>query len=205
VPAAADRGIAAERGPTQAERPVDATVAPPRARPVPSVPRWLRWLPAAALTVAALIMLIFFLIVSHSVWWGRPSAGAVRDEVLAQAKRCFALVNTYHYQSLGSDEAKGVACATGAYAKNYRNAMDSFIKPTATREHATQIAQINQAGIVSVSNANSWTLLVVGQLNIRQASTPQGRTDPFAAQIEVTKVGGRWRIARVQEVSGPAR
>lgn len=191
---------AAGRVPADTEVP-DEEPAPARGE----VPTWLRWLPAGALTLAAVIMLVFFLIVSHGVWWGRPSAQTVRDQVLAAAKSCTVATNSWNYQSLAADEAKGVACTTGSRTSDYQKAMQKVIKPLAVKLQASQVAQVNYAGLSDVSpDGHSWNILIVGQLTVRQKSNPQGRQDPFAALVRMDQVHGQWLMARIQEVAGPA-
>lgn len=174
-------------------------------RVVVEVPAWLRWLPALALGLAAIVMIVYFAIVSHGVWWGKPSANAVRDQVLSSAKQCFADANTYHYTSLKADEAKGAACTTGTWHTNYLKAMSKLVNGAAKARHAVQVAQVGQAGISSVSaDGRTWTIFVVGQLDIHATGiSSKGRTDPVAALVQMVRVEGRWRIAQLQEVAGP--
>lgn len=169
------------------------------------VPAWLRWLPAAALGAAALVMLVFFAVAAHGVWWGRPSANAVRDQVLSAAKSCMVATNSWSYKTLAADETKGAQCTTGARTTQYRNGMEKVVRKYAVKLQASQVAQVSTAGVSGVSSdGRSWTVLVVGQLVIRQKSDPKGRTDPFAAVVRMDKVGGRWLMAQLQEVSGPS-
>jgi hypothetical protein len=180
----------------------DEAAAEPRR--VVEVPAWLRWLPALALGVAAIVMIVYFAVVSHSVWWGKPSANAVRDEVLSAAKQCFADANTYHYTSFAADEAKGAACTTGTWHGKYLDAMNNFVKKKAASLHVVQVAQVGQAGISSVSSdGRTWTIFVVGQLDIHATGLPKGRTDPVAALVQLVRAGGEWRISQLQEVAGP--
>jgi hypothetical protein len=205
-----DTAKPAVRGLERAEAPKrepDATAEPDAESTAAASPApvWLRWLPAGALSLAAVVMLVFFLVVSHGVWWGRASGQTVRDEVLAAAKSCTAATNSWHFNSFAADEAKGVACTTGSRTTDYKKAMEQVIKPLATKLQASQVAQVNYAGISDVSpDGNSWNILVVGQLTIRQKSNPQGRQDPFAALVRMDDVHGQWRMARIQEVAGPA-
>jgi hypothetical protein len=113
--------------------------------------------------------------------------------------------NSWHYNSFAADEAKGVACTTGSRTSDYKNAMEHVIKPLAVKLQASQVAQVNYAGISDVSpDGDSWNVLIVGQLTVRQKTNPQGRQDPFAALVRMDRVHGQWLMARIQEVAGPA-
>lgn len=201
-PAEAD---SADTQPAETASTETASTEPAPSRATVEIPAWLRWLPAAALGAAALIMLVFFLISAHGVWWGRPSANAVRDQVLSAAKSCMVATNSWNYKTLAADEAKGAQCTTGTRTTQYRNGMEKVVKKYAAKLQASQVAQVSTAGVSGVSSdGRSWTVLVVGQLDIRQKSDPKGRTDPFAALVRMDKVGDRWLMSQLQEVSGPS-
>jgi hypothetical protein len=196
-----DGNVVGDPGP--ADSPGATVAGSPRA--AVAVPAWLRWLPAAALGAAALVMLVFFAVTAHGVWWGRPSANTVRDQVLSAAKSCMVATNSWNYKTLAADEAKGAQCTTGTRTTEYRNGMEKVVAKYAAKLQASQVAQVSTAGVSGVSSdGRSWTVLVVGQLDIRQKSNTKGSTDPFAALVRMDKVGGRWLMAQLQEVSGPS-
>lgn len=162
----------------------------------------LRWLPALVLTLAALAMAAFFAVESHGVWWARPSANAVRDQVLAAAKTCVVAANSYSYQDFDTAEQKGAACTTGPQTQRYRNAMNQ-LKPKATKLKATQVAQVNAAGVAQISQDGSqWTVLVFGQLSVHATQTgPKGRIDPFGAVVRMDHVDGEWLMSSIEPIS----
>jgi hypothetical protein len=145
---------------------------------------------------------------SHSVWWAKPgtsraSANAIRDRVLAAAKSCTVAANAYSYQTFDVDETKGEQCLTGVQVSRYKSAM-AAIKSDVLKVKASQVPQINDAGIESITaNGKQWGIVVYGQLSITQTgtgSTP--RIDPFAAYVRMDYVHGKWLMSSLCTIGG---
>lgn len=170
---------------------------------VTQVPRWLRWAPAAVLGACAIVMAVVLAVSSHGVWWSVPSAQQTRDQVLAAAKQCTALTNTYAWNTIPADEKKGKACTTGAQSQRYVSAMENIVKPTAPKLHASQTVQINTAGIESIApNGAQWTVVIFGQTTIRQTgATP--RVDPFSTVVRMDHVHGAWLVSSICLITAP--
>ena len=80
----------------------------------------------------------------------------------------------------------------------------TVIKKYAGPLKATQTAQISRGAIESVSpHGKQWTVLVFGQLSVVNTNEPKGRTDPFAAQVTMEKVHGKWLMSGLQTVATP--
>lgn len=170
---------------------------------ITEVPGWLKWVPAIVLGAVALAMVVVLAVASHGVWWSKPSAGAIRDRVLAAAKSCTAATNSYKYTAIDAAEAAGLKCTSGAYQGQYKKAMDTLIKKNAPTLKFTQTAQINDAGIVSVTpSGKQWSVLLFGQLAITSTQTGKGgRVDPFAAIVQMENVHGSWLIVKIDPVT----
>lgn len=174
------------------------------------LPRTLQWTPPAVLAAGAVAMLIVFAIASHGVWWGRSLASGptakttntIREQVTAAAKSCLAISNTYKYTDIDTFEKNGSACTTGAFTNQFRTAVNTLIKKNAPKLKFAQTAQINKAGIESVTNGQ-WTILLFGQLAVTNVNSPTGRTDPFAALVRMEKAHGNWLIASERMISSP--
>jgi hypothetical protein len=184
----------------------------PRTVVVTAVPSWLNWAPAAVLTAGALVMAILLLLFSHNVWWGTDpksvpqdhSPAVVREQVLAAAKTCVATANTYKYTDLDSYETKALACTTGEFTSQLRDTIERLIKVNAPQLKSSQTAQINRGGIEAVSpDGKQWTILLFGQLSVTNNENKTPRTDPFAAQVRMDKVDGKWLIGALTTVSSP--
>jgi hypothetical protein len=188
-------------------RPAAAPAAP--AQPgtgatVVAVPDWLRWAPAGALTAAAAAMVAILLVFSHGVWWSKPSGPVEREKVLAAAKTCVVVTNSYKYAQLDAFETQALACATGQFRTQLKSTIDKLIKVNAPQLKASQRAQINRGGIETLtSDGRQWTVLLFGQLAVTNTNYPKGRTDPFAAQVRMEKVHGKWVMSDLKTVSTP--
>jgi hypothetical protein len=170
---------------------------------VVQAPAWVRWLPAGVLSAGALTMAILLVVLSHGVWWAKPSSASVRDQVLAAAKTCTVAINSYKYSDLDTYERKALACTTGALTTDLRTAIDSIVKVKAPQLKASQTVQINNAGIESVaSGGHQWTLLVFGQLNLVSSDYPKGNDAPFAAEVRVDKAHGKWLLSFESTLGG---
>jgi Mce-associated membrane protein len=184
----------------------------PRTVVVTAVPAWLNWAPAAVLGVGAVVMAVLLVVFSHGVWWGPDpnqvpagqSAAVVREHVLAAAKTCVATANTYKYTDLEDYENKALACTTGEFTNQLRDTIEQVIKANAPTQKASQTAQINRGGIEAISqDSKQWTIILFGQLSVTNTNYPKGRTDPFAAQVRMDKVNGKWLMSDLTTVSSP--
>ncbi|MDT4941654.1 MAG: Mce-associated rane protein [Pseudonocardiales bacterium] len=192
----------------------DSELGDPEARTVvvTAVPAWLNWAPAVVLSLGALVLAVLLIVFSHGVWWGPGpqqvpqdrSATYVRNQVLAAAKTCVAATNTYEYTDLDSYESRALSCATGEFAGQLRDTIEQLIKVNAPKLKSSQTAQINRGGIESISlDGKQWTILLFGQLSVTNTENKQPRTDPFAAQVRMDKVNGKWLIGALTTVSSP--
>lgn len=181
-----------------------ATAVPARPRSAQPAPDWLRWLPATVLAVGVIVTLVLLVALSHGVWWAKPSAATERAQVLAAAKECTVLTNSYNYKTFSADEKKGLACTTGKYTADYRSAMENVLRPSVTKLKASQAAQINDAGVESITDDGSqWTILIYGQFAVNNTNLAKtGRIDPFGAVVRVQRVSGKWRIVKVDSAAG---
>jgi hypothetical protein len=185
---------------------VDSDGLPDPAAPpsVVVVPGWLRWLPAEVLTAGAVVMAILMIVFSHGVWWGRPSGNSVREEMMAAAKTCVARTNTYKYTELPKYSKAVKDCTTGALTGQINKTIETVIKKYAPSLKATQTAQITRGAIEAVSaHGEQWTVLVFGTLSVVNTNDPKGRTDPFAAQVKMEKIHGKWLMSGLTTVATP--
>jgi hypothetical protein len=168
------------------------------------VPTWLRWLPAGVLTAGAIAMAVLMLVFSHGVWWGRTPPDTVREQMLAAAKTCVAETNTYKYNALDKYDTAVSECTTGRLTPQIRKTITTVIKKYAPTLKATQTASISRGAIEAVSpHGKQWTVLVFGQLSVVNTNEPKGRTDPFAAQVQMEKVHGKWLMSGLKTVATP--
>lgn len=195
-PAGTSRRSAKEQPTADAEGPVVVT----------QVPTWLLWLPAAALAVVAVVFAVVIAVTAHGVWYAKPATNAVRDQVLAAAKTCVAATNSYKWNTIAADERNGLTCTTGAWATNYRNAMDKILIPSSKTLKTTQTTSITTAGVQSVqSHGRVWKVLVFGQASVTSINQKTPRPDPFSAVVTMQKSGGKWKVADIDQVLKPIK
>jgi O-acetyl-ADP-ribose deacetylase (regulator of RNase III) len=200
--AKADKPVAAV--PSAANEPTASPADPDAPRPAVVIPGWLRWLPAGVLTAAAVIMAVLMIVFSHGVWWAKSSGNHVREEMLAAAKTCTVKTNTYKYTALPAYSAAVKQCTTGRLTGQINRTISTVIKKYAGPLKAVQTAQISRGAIESVSpHGKQWTVLVFGQLSVVNSNEPKGRTDPFAAEVTMEKVHGKWLMSGLQTVATP--
>jgi len=165
----------------------------------------LRWTPAAVLGLAVVALLVLLVVLSDGVYWakqGNSSAARdkVQEKVLASAKTCFASLNSYDYRTLDASLAAGLKCTTGKFTSDYRTAFKTQITANAPTAKATQSAQVNTAGVASISpNGKQWVVLIYGQLQVSNVSTAKKspRIDPFGAVVTLDEVANQWLISKV--------
>ena len=142
--------------------------------------------------------------------------------MLAAAKKCFVQINSYDYRDLDGLVAKDTACTTGTFTGDLRKALQTPILKLAPTLHARQTAQVNKAGIASISpDGKQVVTLIYGQFSVTndQTAKKQPRVDVVGAVVTVTDVQGTWRIVQgrrrrprrlsrgraVQGVAGPGQ
>ena len=157
------------------------------------------------LALAALTLLVLLAVVSHGVYWAKPDNAAgnrsvAQEQVLAAAKKCFVQINSYDYRRLDGLVAQDTACTTGTFTGDLRKALRTQILKLAPSLHARQSAQVNKAGIASVSpDGKQVVTLIYGQFSVTNDKTAkkQPRVDVVGAVVTVTDVHGRWLISKV--------
>ncbi|MGI8678058.1 MAG: hypothetical protein ACR2LX_05100 [Jatrophihabitans sp.] len=176
----------------------------PSKSPRRKTPAWVAWVPAGVFVVVAGVFLALLAVARIGGTSDPSTSTKQRETVLAAAKNCVAATNSYKYTDIDSYEQRGLQCATGTYAKQYKTAVDTLIKKNAPTQKFTQLAQVNVAGVESVTdNGKQWAVLVYGQLNITNASTPKGRIDPFSVVVTMEKPASKWLIGNVRLLSTP--
>jgi hypothetical protein len=169
-----------------------------------------RWLPAGILAAAAIAALVLLVIASHGVYWAKSgdsadARAAKQEQVLAAAKKCFATVNTYDYRKLTGLVTKDLACTTGGFKTDLQKALQTTILAKAPTLKAVQTAQVNRAGIISVTpDGKQWTTLIYGQLVQSNTTTAKSspRTDLFGAIVTMDHVGSQYLISKVDFDAG---
>lgn len=195
--------LAAAKAERKAEQRAERLIAQ-EGRPVGS---WLLWFPAMVAGALAAAMIAITVWQADGVWWNKPAtsaSSATRTQVLAAAKTCGVAVTSYDYRKFDASEHAGIACTTGAFTTDYKNAMEQTIKSLAVKSQTVQTTVVAKAGIQSVDKkGDQWVILVFGQQVVTNSVTGPSspRLDQLTMQLTMTKVGNGWRVTNVQLVS----
>ena len=132
-----------------------------------------------------------------------PRCRPDRDQVLAAAKQCTALTNTYTYTTIAADEKR----ARPAPRAPRPSATSPPWRTSSSRRRrsckASQTVQINTAGIESVTSSGAqWTVVIFGQTTIRQTGA-SARVDPFSTVVRMDHAHGKWLISSICLITAP--
>jgi hypothetical protein len=115
---------------------------------------------------------------------------------LADTRGDIVAANTYDYRHLAGYRRTALATTTGVFTQTLAHTIDSVIADNAPRLHARQHAEVNRIGIADMHGQDA-TVLIFGQLTVRNTTYPSGRTDPFEAVAGVRLVQERWLLTRI--------
>ena len=169
------------------------------------------WIPTLVLGTAALVLIVLIAVAGHGVYYAKSGVSTAtsntsQQEALAAAKSCIATINTYDYRTLAKNEANALACITGSFTETMKQTYTKTLLPEAPVAKATQSAQINYAGIHSISpNGKQIQVLLYGQLvvnNVSTASQGSPRYDLVGLMATMQDVGGKWLVAKYETDTG---
>ena len=124
-----------------------------------------------------------------------------REAALNAAKEYSALVLTYNYQHLAADRDRAAAHLTGRFAEDYKKAMNEVVAVQAPKVKAVVEGQVESAGLEAVSGSGKQvTVIVFGQQKVTNSALTQPRTDIVRLRVVLDRVGGQWKIAKVDQI-----
>jgi Mce-associated membrane protein len=156
------------------------------------------WLAALlAFAVVALVVLNILL----AGYYKSTNISQDRERVLAAAKSAVPVILSYNYQHFDADVVAAGNLLTGRARTDYQQAMSATIKPGALKIKAVVEAQVDTAGIESVSgNGQQVAVLVYGQQKVTSTNVSAPRTDPFRVRAILDRVGGKWLVSKFDQV-----
>jgi Mce-associated membrane protein len=149
---------------------------------------------------------VILVLVAVNAWLLTPASHgggsqAARERALASAKTSTALVLSYNYQHLDADVAATVPHLTGAFADDYKKAMDTTVKQQAPAGKAVVEGQVDSAAVESVSaSGKQITVIVFGEQKVTNNQLTQPRTDLARLRVTMDLVGNDWRIAQIAQI-----
>jgi Mce-associated membrane protein len=181
--------------------PIDDEEPEPSPSPRPSVPpsaRTRAWVTSHAgtviMSVVAVALAVVLVLTLMSVG-NKDALNGARTSALAAARTDAVELAGYNYRHLNTDFAVVMAKSTPTFRHSFTQSSNA-LKGTLTRFHATAVAHVVSAGIVSATTARAVALVFLTQ---KIKNTTQSGTTTDRSQVEITLVRsqGRWLIDQV--------
>lgn len=122
-------------------------------------------------------------------------ASAVQ-KAMDDASHDIVAANTYDYGHLAEYRRTALAVTTGSFTRTLAQTIDDVIANNAPKVHAKQVAKVNRIGVADLHGEDA-TVLIFGQLTVRNDTYPSGRTDPFDAVAGLQRVDQHWLLTRL--------
>ena len=122
--------------------------------------------------------------------------GAAVQKALDDASHDLVAANTYDYGHLAEYRRTALAVTTGSFTQTLAQTIDGVIARNAPKLHAKQVAKVNRIGLADMRGEDA-TVLIFGQLTVRNDTYPSGRTDPFDVVAGIQRVDQRWLLTRL--------
>jgi Mce-associated membrane protein len=169
--------------------------------PSPSVspsagPRaWVASHAGAVVMAGVAVVLAVVLVLTLMTVGNRDALNGARSSALAAARTDAVELAGYNYQHLNADFAVVMAKSTPTFRRSFTQSSNA-LKGTLTRFHATAVAHVVSAGIVSATTSRAVALVFLTQ---KIKNTTQSGTTTDRSQVEITLVRsqGRWLIDQV--------
>ncbi|WP_396908094.1 hypothetical protein [Mycolicibacterium sp.] len=132
---------------------------------------------------------------------GRPAPVALADQpdlrqaVTEAAATNTARILTYSADTIEQDIAAGLAVTTGDFAEYYKNFTETAVIPAAKQKNVKTTATVPHAGVISIDNPDTATVLVFVNQVVSSTDNPQPNQQGSSARVGIHKVDGQWRIA----------
>lgn len=179
--------------------PVETEASPPSpsASPPPSVkPRsWVASHVGAVVMSVVAAALAVVLVLTLMTVGNRDALNGARTSALAAARTDAVELAGYNYRHLNAAFAVVMAQSTPTFRRNFTQASDAS-KGTLTRFHATAVASVVSAGIVSATTSRVVALVFLTQ-KIKNTTQSGSTTDRSQVEITLLRSQGRWLIDQV--------
>lgn len=136
------------------------------------------------------------------LWLDRPPYNdtRLREDVQTAAATAVETVLSYSATTVASDLATAEELTTGDFKKRLR-ATASDIVERATKGKISTSAVVSEVGVVSINSESEVTLLMfVNQNTTTKKSATTPRQQGTRLKVTMSKVGGRWLIARLDQI-----
>jgi Mce-associated membrane protein len=134
-------------------------------------------------------------------WRNQPGKAERREQLLASVNSSVAKVLSYDYRHIDQDATAAAANLTGKFKDDYTKSMATTVKHDAPGVKAIVTGEVGSSGISSVSaDGNQAVVLVLGQQTVSNTALSTPRLDSVSLRVTMTRVGGKWLIAKLDQL-----
>jgi len=196
-------GAAGTHGRTHARR---RTVTSTRRRAHRSAPPW-------TAAVLGVLVVVFAGVagvagwLGHQAWTSGPAANsavvdaATTAEVVGQARQGVEQVFSFDPAKIEDSADAARTLGTGDFPREYLQVFDQSVRQAAVQQGLRQSASVLDIGVRSIAGDRANVVALI-QLDVQRASTGQSTTTPGLLTIDLQRVDGRWKLAKVSPLTG---
>ena len=149
----------------------------------------------AAVVVAAAAVFALYLQKASDL----HAATQQRESALSAARQTAVNFTSYDYRHLDADYKLVRDAATGSFKADF-DQQSKVLAQLIKKSKAVAKGQVVDAAVVTSSSNNASVLVAVDD-TITNSNAPKGVVKHYRLQIDLTKVGGQWRVANVKPVA----
>ncbi|BCB73763.1 hypothetical protein GCM10022251_14110 [Phytohabitans flavus] len=159
----------------------------------PSRPQWIVFVACAvvALALAAAVL-------GGYRWYGDRALDKAHEAALAAARQTAVNFVSVSASSVDRDLQRIVAGATGEFKDEFVRGQ-AQVRAAIVENKVESTGTVLRAGLVS-GDRRSAVVLVAVDATVKNAKAPEGRPSHYRIQVDVTRDGDAWRVARLQFV-----
>jgi Mce-associated membrane protein len=150
--------------------------------------------PVTAIVGGIAVALAVALILTLLALGNRNATDSARTSAISAARTDAVKVAGYDYRHLDRDFAAVLADSTPSFRRSFLQASDA-LKTTLSRYHATAVAKVVSAGLVSATTSRAVVLVFLTQNIINSAQ--KATSDRSQIKLTLVQSGGRWLIDQV--------
>ena len=159
------------------------------------VRRWVASHRPTALVGVVAIALAVALILTLLALGNRNALDSARTTAISAARSDAVALAGYDYRHLDRDFGAVTAVSTPSFRRRFTQAGDA-LKNTLSKYHATAVAHVVSAGLVSATTTRAVALVFLTQ-KVTNSTQKSSTTDRSQVEITLVRSGGRWLIDQV--------
>jgi Mce-associated membrane protein len=153
--------------------------------------------------IAGLLAVIVVALAVVTVSWGlsvhsKDSQAGQRDKALAVARQQAINLGSIDYRNLQADIQRILTGSTGQFRETFQNG-SSQITQGATQQKTVSTVQQSHVALVSFSGDSAEAIVSLTTVTT-SVNAKQGQANTYRYQMELSKVGGRWLLSKMELV-----